>query len=175
MRILFENILHAEALQIVVHVNFMITHLFSLGFDFHMSVDFSFKVSFSHIFSVLHLNSIQTSWFSLLRYNSQLTGEKFMKLSIYTSTLKLPWPVSAQSAFCTLTIQLKTKLECLRLLVLDWFDCSEKASWKALTNWWGHLEFNATFSSGFWYWLLGRLIQGCSKCSCHQQIGVQLI
>jgi hypothetical protein len=70
-----------------------------------------------------------------------------------TSILMLSSPDSAQSAFCTLKKQIKTKLECLRFLVLDWFNCSEKATWKALPNWWGSQELHTTFSSGFWYWL----------------------
>jgi hypothetical protein len=74
-----------------------------------------------------------------------------MQLSIGTNISMLSSPVSAQSAFCILKKQIKTKLKCLRFLVLDQFKCSEKVSWKALPNQWGHLELNATISSGFWY------------------------
>jgi hypothetical protein len=63
-----------------------------------------------------------------------LTEEKSMQSSIDTSILMLSSPVSAQSAFCTLKKQIKTELECLRFLVLDQFNYSEKASWEALLN-----------------------------------------
>ena len=80
-------------------LEFMIYHLSSLDFDFHMSVDFGFNVLFPHIFSVLHCTSIETSWFSLLIHESLLTEEKSMQSSIDISIQMLPPPDSAQSAF----------------------------------------------------------------------------
>jgi hypothetical protein len=80
-------------------LEFMIYHLSSLDFDFHVSVEFGFNVLFPHIFSVLHCNSIETSWFSLLIHESLSTEEKSMQSSIDTRISMSPPPISAQSAF----------------------------------------------------------------------------
>ena len=80
-------------------LKFMISHAQSLGFEFHIQVDFGFNGLFSHIFSFLYHNSGETSWFSLMRHEKQLTEEKCMQYSIDTRTLMLSPTNSPQSAF----------------------------------------------------------------------------
>ena len=81
-------------------LKFMISHAQSLGFEFHIQVDFGFNDHlFSHIFSFLHHNSLETSWFSLMRHEKQLTEEKCMQSSLDTRTLMLSPTNSPKSAF----------------------------------------------------------------------------
>ena len=65
-------------------LQFMISHAPSLGFECHIQVDFGFNDLFSHIFSVLYHNSVETSWFSLMRHEKLLTKEKCMQSSMDT-------------------------------------------------------------------------------------------
>ena len=82
----------------------MISRAPSLGFEFHIQVDFGFNDLFSHIFSFLYHNSVETSWFSLMRHEKLLTEEKCMQSSMDTTILMLSPTNSPQSAFT-----LKTK------------------------------------------------------------------
>ena len=78
-------------------LQFMIYHVSSLGFDFHIPVDFGLNVLFPHNFSVLPRNSIETSWFSLVIHESPLTEEKSMPSSLDTRISMLTPPVSRRA------------------------------------------------------------------------------
>ena len=80
-------------------LKFMISHAQSLDFEFHIQVDFGFNDIFSHIFSFLYHNSVETSWFSLMRHEKLLTEEKCMQSSIDTTISMLSPTNSPQSAF----------------------------------------------------------------------------
>ena len=80
-------------------LQFMISHAPSLGFEFHIQVDFEFNDLFSHIFSFLYHNSVETSWFSLMRHEKLLTKEKCMQSSMDTTISMLSLTNSPQSAF----------------------------------------------------------------------------
>jgi hypothetical protein len=140
-------------------LEFMIIHLSSLGFNFHMLVDFQFIVSFPHIFSVQYLNSIQTSWFSLMRYESQSKEETIMQSGIDTRISMLSPPVSVQSTFCNLKNQIKTKLECWGF----WF----KIDLIAPKRWSGkHFRIDGVVKNLTHHFHLG------SATSCVWQIGI---
>ena len=80
-------------------LQFMISHALSLGFEFHIQVDFGFNDLFSHIFSFMYHNSVETSWFSLMRHEKLLTKEKCMQSSMDTTISMLSPTNSSQSAF----------------------------------------------------------------------------
>ena len=80
-------------------LQFMVSHAPSLGFEFHIQVDFGFNDLFSHNFSFLHHNSVETSWFSLMRHEKLLTKEKCMQSSMETTISMLSPTKSSQSAF----------------------------------------------------------------------------
>jgi hypothetical protein len=84
----------------------MISHVSSLGFDFHIPVDFGLNVLFPHIFSALHRYSKETCWFSLVMHESLLTEEISMQSSLDSRISMLLPPVLAQSAFA---LPIKTK------------------------------------------------------------------
>jgi hypothetical protein len=88
------NLLHAVCILIEVHVFPLTNESPSLGFDFHIQIDFGFNDLFSHIFSFLHHNSVETSWFSHMIRQKQLTEEKSMQSSLDTCRSILPPPVS---------------------------------------------------------------------------------
>ena len=77
----------------------MISHALSLGVEFHIQVDFGFNDLFSHNFTFLHHNSVETSWFSLMRHEKLLTKEKCMQSRMDTTILMLSPTKSSQSAF----------------------------------------------------------------------------
>ena len=130
-------------------LQFMIYHLSSLGFDFHVPIDFGFNVLFPHIFSVLHCNSVETSWFSLVIHGSPLTEEKSMPSSLDTRISMLSPPVSRR-AHLRSQKKLIPKLKHLSFLLLDWSREGALKRWGlARPKRWGRPEFNATFSSGF--------------------------
>ena len=83
----------------VYWLQFMISHAPLLGFEFHIQVDFGFNDLFSHIFSFLYHNSVETSWFSLMRHEKLLTKEKCMQSSMDTTISMLSPTKSSQSAF----------------------------------------------------------------------------
>ncbi len=86
----------------------------------------------------------------------------------------LPPQVCAQRALFTLKKQLQIKFECVWFVVLDWFDCSKKASWKALQNLWGHLEhFHLGSAAGWSAWASASSLGG-STCLVTSQSAIMM-
>ena len=72
-------------------LQFIISHLSLLVLEFHqihLPRDFGFSVLFPHIISILHCNSKETSWFSLMIHESQLTEEKSVQSSVHLESCR---------------------------------------------------------------------------------------
>ena len=88
-------------------LEFMIYHVFSLGFDFYIPIDFGLNVLFPHIFSVLHRSNVETCWFSLVMHVNPLTEQISMQSSLDSRISTMLLSVLEQSAFALPKTKLK--------------------------------------------------------------------